>query len=58
MSSHLVQPMLRFLQKGPKEVSRKGVKRENRGFERYGGQEMKELEVEDLNKGSRREKSS
>lgn len=45
-------PMLKFLQKGPKEVSRKGVNRENGGFKGYRGQEMKWWEVEDLNKGS------
>lgn len=44
--------MLKFLQKGPKEGSRKGVNRENRGFEGYRGQKMKWWEVEDLNKGS------
>lgn len=43
LSSHYVQPMLKFLQKGPKDLCRDGVNRENMGREGYVGWEVEVL---------------
>ena len=43
LSSHHVQPMLKFLQEGPKDVCHDGVNRENTGREGYGGWEVEVL---------------
>ena len=41
LSSHYVQPVLKFLQKGPKDVCRDVVNRENTGGKNTGGGKWK-----------------
>ena len=43
LSSHVVQPMLQFPHKGPKDVCRNGVNRENTGREGFGEWEVEVL---------------